>query len=157
MRRSRSTRRAALLAVLLAAGGGWLAREELYLHGGDRSLAWQDLTPRTRAEPPRADLRVLRTPADVRAEYLRLGAAHLPALDLSRRTAILLATGPRSSTAFGLDVLGVREERSRIVVTVRERTPSLARPGTASLRFPFRLISIERTAKPVALERRGSA
>jgi hypothetical protein len=49
----------------------------------------------------------------------------------------------------------VREERRRVVVTVRERTPSLARPGAARLVFPFRLITIARTGKPVALEVRG--
>jgi hypothetical protein len=49
----------------------------------------------------------------------------------------------------------VTEERRRIVVTVREEAPSLARPGTARLTFPFRLILIERHGKNVTLEWEG--
>lgn len=47
------------------------------------------------------------------------------------------------------------EERGRIVVRVRETAPTLARPGRARLAFPFRLITIPRGDKPVALEVKG--
>jgi hypothetical protein len=154
VRRSPSTRRAAALALILALGGTWVARDA-YERGGARPLPWQDLTPRTIAAPPRAGLRVFRSASDLHAEAGRIGAARLPPIDFSRREAVLVALGPRSSSAFALEVGAVREERGRVVVTVRERSPSLARPGTASLRFPFRLISIERTGKPVTLEREG--
>ncbi len=79
----------------------------------------------------------------------------MPPIDFSRRTAILVSSGPRSSTAYDLEVVSVVEERRRIVVTVRERTPSLAEPGAAALSYPFRLITIERSRKPVTLNRRG--
>jgi len=52
-------------------------------------------------------------------------------------------------------VLEVREERRRVVVVIQERTPSLARPGAARLVSPFRLFTIPRTGKPLALEWRG--
>ena len=84
-----------------------------------------------------------------------LPSATVPPIDFSRRTALLVSSGPRSSTAYELEVVSVVEERRRIVVTVRERTPSLAAPGAATLAFPFRLITIEASRKPVALDRIG--
>ena len=65
------------------------------------------------------------------------------------------SSGPRSSDAYRLEVVAVTEERSRIVVSVRERAPSLARPGAARLTSPFRLITIERRGKDVTLDWRG--
>ncbi|MCP9486763.1 MAG: hypothetical protein MSC30_12945 [Gaiellaceae bacterium MAG52_C11] len=147
MRRSRSTA-SALVAVAVAAVG-WLAWQELWARGGDRPLAWRDLTGRALGEPSRSQLAVFGGDAAIRTA---LGSsATVPPIDFGRREAVLVAAGPRSSTAFALDVVRVTEERRRIVVTIRERAPTLARPGTAALVFPFRLITIERTGKPVEL------
>jgi hypothetical protein len=79
----------------------------------------------------------------------------VPPIDFGERTAVLAAAGPRSSSAYALDVVRVTEERRRIVVAVRERTPSLASPGAATLAFPFRLITIARTDKPIELDWEG--
>ena len=40
----------------------------------------------------------------------------------------------------------------RIVVTVRERTPSLGQPVTAKVTYPFRLITVPRSDKHLRLK-----
>lgn len=123
------------------------------MRGGGRETAWVDVTGRTIAAPERSQLRVLETESELRAA---LGfSATLPRIEFDRREAILIAAGPRSSSAYRLEVVGVTEERGRIVVSIRERTPTLAAPGRARLAFPFRLITIPRSDKPVALDWKG--
>jgi hypothetical protein len=139
------------------AGAAWLGWQELWAHGGDRPLPWRDVTGPTVAEPLHSELRVFGSRAAL-LRHLRRdgGSVTLPAeLDFDRFDAVLVAAGPRSSSAYELDVVRITEERHRIVVTVRERTPSLARPGTARLTFPFRLILIERRGKDVTLDWEG--
>jgi hypothetical protein len=142
-----------------AAGAAWLGWQELWAHGGDRPLVWKDLTGPTIAEPVRSELRVFDS-RETLLRYLRGGGRSVtlpPAADFAfdRFDAVLIAAGPRSSSAYELDVLRVTEERRRIVVTVRERTPTLAQPGAARLTFPFRLIAIERRGKDVTLDWEG--
>ncbi len=137
----------------MLAAAGWLVWQALYLRGGDRSVAWVDLTARTIAAPEQAQVRSIESASELRAA---LGfSASLPRIDFTRRRAVLVAAGPRSSTVYEIEVLGVTEERGRIVVAARESAPTLARPGRARLAFPFRLITIPRGDKPVALELRG--
>jgi protease stability complex PrcB-like protein len=76
----------------------------------------------------------------------------LPAIDFSRQEAYLVATGPRSSTGYELRVLRVRDEGDRIVVTVREDTPSLGDPVQARVTYPFRLLALPRSDKSVKLK-----
>jgi hypothetical protein len=76
----------------------------------------------------------------------------LPAIDFSRQEAYLVATGPRSSTGYDLRVLRVRDEGDRIVVTVREHTPSLGDPVQARVTYPFRLLALPRSDKSVKLK-----
>lgn len=128
---------------------GWLA----WAHGGGQPLAWVDLTSWTLGAPRRSQLETFAGPGPLREA---LGSsATLPPIDFDSRTAVLVAAGPRSSTAYELGVVGVTEERRRIVVKVHERAPTLARPGTARLAFPFRLITIARTGKPIVLDWEG--
>ena len=54
-----------------------------------------------------------------------------------------------------LDVERVVEERSRVVVVARERTPSLGDRVRARVTYPFRLITIPKTSKPTHLELEG--
>jgi hypothetical protein len=82
-------------------------------------------------------------------------AATVPPIDFRRRTAILVAAGPRSSTAYRLEIVQVVAERRRIMVRVREHTPTISRPGAATLGFPFRLITIGRTDRHVELDLEG--
>jgi hypothetical protein len=133
-----------------------VAWQAVWAHGGDTALTWTDLTSRTLAQPADGGLSVYQEREPLVRELTAEGrSATVPPIDFAHRTAILVASGPRSSTAYGLQVISVVEERRRIVVTVRERTPSLARPGAATLTFPFRLITIERSRKPVILNRIG--
>lgn len=153
---SSSSPRAIAVVAILAAAAAWVGWQELWAHGGDRPLAWRDLTARTLAEPPSSGLAVFSSRAELRGALTVGGrSATVPPIDFARRDAILVSAGPRSSGAYELDVLAVTEERRRIVVSVRERTPSLARPGAARLVFPFRLITIERRDKNVTLDWRG--
>lgn len=153
---SSSTRSAVAVCAVVVGALGWIAWQELWARGGDTPVAWRDLTGRTLAQPARSQLRLIES----RDELLRVlreegRPATAPSIDFARREAILVAAGPRSSTAYELDVVSVTEERRRIVVSVRERAPTLARPGAATLTFPFRLITIERRGKDVTLDWRG--
>ncbi|HXH87801.1 MAG TPA: hypothetical protein VNI55_04260 [Gaiellaceae bacterium] len=137
------------MTVAALAWLGWAA----WGRGGDAPLAWRDLTGRTLGEPERSQLRSFDDAGSLREA---LGAsATAPAIDFRRREAVLIAAGPRSSSAYALEIVGVTEERRRVVVAIRERTPTLARPGAARLAFPFRLITIERTGKTIELDWKG--
>jgi len=93
--------------------------------------------------------------ADYLAKLMPGRAPAVPQIDFSRREAILIAVGPRSSTGYALRIVKVRETINRIAVTVRERTPSLGEPVVARLTYPFRLITIPRSRKRLLLHIAG--
>jgi hypothetical protein len=64
----------------------------------------------------------------------------------------LIAAGPRSSTGYDLRIVRVRDEDDRVLVVVREQTPSLGDPVQARVTYPFRLIALPRNDKPVKLK-----
>jgi hypothetical protein len=74
-----------------------------------------------------------------------------PPIDFAHRKAVLIAAGPRSSTGYVLHVDHVAAERSRVVVYVRERTPTLDTKVSARVTYPYRLITIPKTSKPTTL------
>jgi hypothetical protein len=76
----------------------------------------------------------------------------VPPIDFSRREVYLVAAGPRSSTGYVLRIDEVRDEGDKVVVVVHERTPSLGDPVTARVTYPFRLIALPRSDKPVKLK-----
>lgn len=76
----------------------------------------------------------------------------LPRIDFARQEVYLVAVGPRSSTGYDLRIVRVRDEGDRIVVVVRERTPSLGQRVEARVTYPFRLIALPRSDKPVKLK-----
>ena len=76
-----------------------------------------------------------------------------PAIDFAREQALLVAVGPRSSSGYALDVESVREERRRVVVVVRERSPALGDRAVPRVTYPFLLIALPRSEKPVEVER----
>jgi hypothetical protein len=124
-------------------------------HGGGRRVAWRDLSAQLGPlRFPRATFRVFLRREKL-ANYLDAampGAAPTPPpIDFAHRKAVLIAAGPRSSTGYVLHVDHVTAERSRVVVYVRERTPSLADRVAARVTYPYRLITIPRTAKPTKL------
>jgi hypothetical protein len=76
----------------------------------------------------------------------------LPSIDFTRREVYLVAAGPRSSSGYELQVVRVTDLGDHIVVVVHERTPSLGDPVEARVTYPFRLITLPRSDKPVQLK-----
>jgi len=77
---------------------------------------------------------------------------HLPRIDFKRSEIYLVAAGPRSSSGYELQVLRVQDLGDRIVVVVHERTPSLGGAVQARVTYPFLLIALPRSSKPVTLK-----
>jgi hypothetical protein len=135
------------LLIVLAAGGAWVAYSEHWRHGGARPVAWHDLPATLGAAAPAK-------PAFVRfrkRRYLEdyLPGARLPAVDFSRDEVLLAATGARSTTGYSVHIESVSEQRSRIVVRVREVTPSLGDHVVAKVTYPYVLATIPQTRKHV--------
>jgi hypothetical protein len=76
----------------------------------------------------------------------------LPNIDFARREIYLVAAGPRSSTGYALEIVGVRDVGDHIVVAVHEQTPTLADRVQARVTYPFVLISLPRSKEPVKLK-----
>jgi hypothetical protein len=127
-----------VLAVALAVlGAGWTAYVRYWRHGDAHALAYRDESARLSGfETTHAFTRVFR-----RANPGQIS--------------VLAATGPRSSTAYRLEVVGVTEERGRVVVTMREQAPTLARPGRAALTYPYRLLVLPDHRKPIHVDIEG--
>ena len=138
------------MAGLVCAG---LAYAYAFERGGGRALAWQDVTFGP-AEFPRPAGRVFGSAEELRRFVIAAMPGRTPdspAIDFSRREAVLLTTGPRSSTGYAVEVESVREQRGRIVIHVRELTPSLRDPVAARVTYPYRLITLPRRNKPVEI------
>jgi hypothetical protein len=154
----RSVRIAALVAV---AGfvAAWIVYQQAYQRGSARAVAWRDLTAELGPVPfPRPAGRVFRTReqfADFMRDSVPGRAPALPRIDFRRFEAVLVAAGPRSSTGYDLRVLRVVEQRGRLVVEVRERTPGLGDSTRAELTYPYRLIAVQAGDKPVFLHWQG--
>jgi hypothetical protein len=144
------------VAGLVCAG---LVYAYAFERGGARPLAWRDLTGQMGpAELPRPAGRVFGSAQELRHFLIAAmpgRAPELPRIDFRRREAVLLATGPRSSTGYAVEVESVSEERGRVVVQVRERTPSLGDPVAARVTYPYRLITLPRRDKPVEIIWKG--
>ena len=124
--------------------------------GTARPVAYTDLTRRT---GPLEFTRISRDVYRSRAALLEVLERNnpgrtiaLPRIDFARREAYLVAAGPRSSTGYKLEIVRVTDTGSRIVVTVHERTPSLGDPAGARVTYPYRLITLPRSTKPVKLK-----
>ena len=76
----------------------------------------------------------------------------LPNVDFERREIYLVAAGPRSSSGYELRIVRVQDLGDHIVVVVHERTPSLRDAVQARVTYPFRLIALPRSSKPVKLK-----
>ena len=134
------TRRDAALAglvALVALGAVWVAYVHLWRRGDARPLRYRDATPKLRGFAPVRPL-------------LRIFPARKPG-----ETSVLVAAGPRSSTAYRLDIARVVEERGGVDVTVREQTPTLAHPGQARITYPYRLIVLPTHGKHVHVHWEG--
>ena len=135
-----------MLPLLLLAGCGSTARDVPYV----------DLT---RQAGPLEFTRITRDVFRNRAALLDVlernnpgRTIRLPNVDFERHEIYLVAAGPRSSSGYELRIVRVQDLGDHIVVVVHERTPSLADAVQARVTYPFRLIALPRSSKPVKLK-----
>ena len=122
-------------------------------------MPYRDISSQLRGyEPPRLAREVFTNRAEL-AKYLRhtvpTGHTRMPRVDWAHREPILVASGPRSSTGYSLHVVSLYARGGRLVLTVKERTPSLGEPVTARVTYPFVLITVPRTDKSLLLHFQG--
>lgn len=72
-----------------------------------------------------------------------------PRIDFSRREAVLVTTGPRSSTGYALEVESVTAAGGTVDVVVREVTPSLGDRVVPRLTYPLLLFTLPKSRKHV--------
>lgn len=146
----------AVLVAISGALGGYFAT----LGGGTRRpVPWQDISASVApAQWARPTISVIRDPKKL-AKLFRVATfgAHPapPQIDFERREAVLVTTGPRSSTGYSLHVVSVTEKGGAIDVLVRERTPSLGEHVTARLTYPLLLITLAKSSKHVHVKYAG--
>lgn len=122
-------------------------------------MAYRDISAQLHGyKPPRLAREVFKSRAEF-VKYLRHtvpgGKVRVPSVDWAHREAILVASGPRSSTGYALRVVSLYARGSRLALTVQEHTPSLGEPVTAGVTYPFVLITVPRTDKSLLLHFKG--
>ena len=135
----------AVVVVVVLAGCG----------GSRHPLRWTDVTSQLRGFEPARPTRALFTTKAKFAAYLRHevpGAPPaIPPVDWAHEDAIVIATGPRSSTGYVLRVVRVDQTPHHVIVTVHEDTPALGQRVVARLTYPYRLITVPKTHKALFL------
>ena len=143
----------------MLAAAVWLVYAQRWGQGGRRELAWRDLNAQLgRVEFTRKVTAVYRSPRPFRRllEATMPGRAPaLPRVDWSGEEVVVIALGPRSSTGYSLRIVHVAERRRGIDVYAREQTPSLGDPVTARITYPYRVLSMHGSAKPVYVKLEG--
>ena len=77
------------------------------------------------------------------SRYLaRTHARETPTVDFSKRQLLLVSTGPRSSTGYSIEILGVEEQDGKITVRVREVSPRLDDRVEARVTYPYQMLSL---------------
>jgi hypothetical protein len=121
--------RAAVVAVLVAVAGGWIAYVHLWRYGGAHPLAYRLVTvPNFEATLP----------------FSRVTSR-------GSQERVLITAGPRSSTGYSLEIARAVVERARIYIVVRE----VDRPGRAEITYPYRLLVFPKVDKPVHIHWEG--
>jgi len=97
-----------------------------------------------------------------RGSFVRMLAAAMPGrapspprLNWARDQVVVIALGPRSSTGYSLQIKRVVERRRGIYVYAREETPSLGEQVTARVTYPYRVLTMHGSAKPVYVKLQG--
>ena len=85
------------------------------------------------------------------ATCLRRSVAAFTVTKSGDRERVLVSPGPRSSTGYAVRVARIVEQRTRILMDVRERTPRLGQPVEARVTYPYVLVEIPRTRKHVTI------
>jgi hypothetical protein len=139
--------------------GASVAYTQVVERGGAHAIPWTDVT---------AELGPVRWPKQFsvvfhsRRALVRWLAKNAlppkptaPQIDFRHRAVLLAAVGPRSSTGYAVEVVRVTERRGRIDALLRERTPRLGERQSARLTFPYRLLTIHATTKPIYFSYEG--
>lgn len=138
------------MAVFVAVS---LVYTQVVAPGEARRVPWRDLTAELGPVPwPRQVITILRRPGKLETILRQLTpkrAPRTPRIDFRRRTAFLVAVGPRSSTGYELRIERIVELGDRLVVTLRERAPTSSDPVEARLTHPYRLVTIPATEKRI--------
>jgi PrcB C-terminal len=125
----------ALAGVLLAV--------RLLPEGTSEPVAWRDFSvqvgPLSIAGTER---RLFRDQEQLERYLARAHARETPTVDFSKRQLLLVSTGPRSSTGYSIEILGVEEQGGKITVRVREVSPRLDDRVEARVTYPYRLLSV---------------
>ncbi len=143
-----------LVVAALAFGVAWVGYEHWQASGG-HPIAWHDRSAALRgAEFSKGMSRTFRGQRDLERFLAKLPRrpTRTPRIDFSRNLALLVAAGPRSSTGYSVTVVRADEERGRVVVQVRERTPTLRDRVRARVTYPYAFVSLPRTDKPVHVD-----
>jgi len=144
-----------VIVLLIAAGVVWTQ----VVQGGSKRLTWTDVTAQMPGVLwPKSVTRSFwkrRQVVRYLARTFPEGPPRVPPFDFGRRRLILVATGPQSSTGYGVEILRITERRSTIDVLARETTPSLGDRTTPRLTSPYRLIAIPATPKRVYVQWQG--
>jgi hypothetical protein len=145
-----------VLAAIGGAIGGYFATEG----GGTRlPLAWQNITAEVApAVWARPTVSVIRDEKKLDKLFVVATFGRHPApprIDFTRNEAVLVTTGPRSSTGYSLEVESVTTKGGTIDVLVREVTPSLSDKVEPRLTYPLLLITLPRSTKHVHVKYAG--
>jgi hypothetical protein len=143
---------------VLVAAGGWLLYTQVWT-GKSEPVAWTDLTPQLGTiEFTRKVTAVYHS----RAPFVRLLEATMPGRapappphNWARDQVGVIALGPRSSTGYVLRILRVVEQRRGIYIYAREQTPGLGDPVRPRITYPYRVLSMHGSAKPVYVKLEG--
>jgi hypothetical protein len=148
---------AAILLVL----GGWVFYVHVWGHGDDKRVRWVDFTHRFgELRFDHAGARLIHGGRTLRKFLNEHGSTPLarrpmPTFNWRHRDVVVVATGPRSAEGYEIQIVRIRLERRRLVVTVRERAPRLGRPQRAEFRYPYRLITIPKLERNLYVETLG--
>lgn len=144
--------------LVLAIGGG-VAYTQLVVRGGTHDIPWTDVTRKLGPVrwPKQLSVAFHSRRALVRwlSENTLPPKPAAPPIDFRHHALLLAAVGPRSSTGYGVEVVRVTERGGRIDVLLRERTPRLGERQSARLTFPYRLLTIHATTKPIHFSYQG--
>jgi PrcB C-terminal len=122
---------------------GLLLAARLLPEGESEPVAWRDVSAQVGPLAISGTERRLFRDREQLDRYLRLARAReVPSVDFSKRQLLLVSTGPRSSTGYSIDVLGVEERDAKITVRVREVSPGLGDRVEARVTYPYRLLSL---------------
>ena len=150
----RTRTKAALLALPAALVVAWPVASALEGHGPDRPLAYRNLTAQLgRVTFPRPAVHVFTRRVKLTgylAAVMPGDEPVAPPIDFSRRKAVLVALGPRSSSGYFLRVVSasLRDGHARIVL--REVAPGLHDRVVPGVTYPYLLITIPRTKRSTA-------